>query len=134
MKATATYTVKKWEESMRQQISPDMKMTKASVEYELKGDLEGKATVEYLMFYTHADEKDQHNSAAEYIGLMRFEGKLNGRSGSFVMKDDGRFEAGIADSSLTILEGSGTGDLKRITGTGMYRASKEGARMEVEVV
>jgi hypothetical protein len=48
------------------------------------------------------------------------------------MKDDGRFEAGIADSSLTILEGSGTGDLKRITGTGMYRASKEGARMEVE--
>lgn len=132
MKAAATFSVKKWEENTYAQISPTVKMTKASVEYELKGDLDGKAVEECLMFYSHFDEKDQHNSAAEYIGLMRFEGKLNGRTGSFVMKDDGKFEGGSADSTLTILKGSGTGDLKSITGTGMYRASKEGVRFEVE--
>ncbi|MBX2991868.1 MAG: DUF3224 domain-containing protein [Bacteroidetes bacterium] len=132
MKATATYSVKKWEESTLQQIPPDMKTTRASVEYELKGDLEGKATVEYLMFYVHADEKDQHNSTAVYTGLIRFEGKLNGRAGSFVMKDDGKFAGGAAESSLKILDGSGTGELKGISGTGMYRADREGARMEVD--
>jgi hypothetical protein len=132
MKATAIFSVKKWEESTLEQISSDMKMTKASVEYDVNGDLEGEVSVEYLMHYTHFDEKDQHNSTAAYIGLMRFEGKLNGRSGSFVMKDDGTFQGGSANSSLTILEGSGTGELQGITGTGTYRASKEGARMEVE--
>lgn len=132
MKATATYSVKKWEESTLHQISPETKTTRASVEYELTGSLEGRATVEYLMFYSHADEKDQHNSTAVYTGLIRFEGKLNGRAGSFVMKDDGTFKGGAAESTLKILEGSGTGELKGISGTGMYRADREGARMEVE--
>lgn len=132
MKATATFSVKKWEENTYAQISPTVKMTKASVEYALTGELEGAAFEECLMFYSHLDEKDQHNSTAAYIGLMRFEGKLNGRTGSFVMKDDGKFEAGSADSLLTILKGSGTSDLKSITGTGMYRANKEGVRLELE--
>lgn len=132
MKATATFSVKKWEEKTLHQISPDKKTTKASVEYELQGDLQGKAAVEYLMFYSHADENDQHNSAATYIGLMRFEGKLDGRAGSFVMKDEGTFEGGSADSTLRILEGSGTGELECIKGTGMYRANKDGFQFELE--
>jgi hypothetical protein len=112
MKARATYSVMKWEESAYEQILPDMKMTKASVEYDFKGDCEGRARVEYLMHYTHFDEKDQHDSVAEYVGLIRFEGTLGGKSGSFVMKDDGTFEGGSADSTLRILKGSGTGSLK----------------------
>ncbi len=133
MKATATFSVKKWEESTLQQISPTMKTTRASVEYELKGDIECKATVEYLMFYSHADQKDQHNSTAAYIGLIRLDGKLNGRSGSFVMKDDGAFKGGAAESTLTIFEGSGTDELKDIRGRGSYRADGDEARMEVGV-
>jgi hypothetical protein len=132
MKAKATYSVKKWEEKTYDQISPEIKMTKASVEYEFSGELEGTASVEYLMFYSHADPTDQHKSSASYVGLIRFEGTLNGRSGSFAMKDDGTFESGTAASALTIVEGSGTGSLEGIKGTGMYRANCEGFVFEME--
>ena len=46
MKAKASYSVKKWEEVTFRQISPEMKMTKASVLYEFSGDLQGMASVE----------------------------------------------------------------------------------------
>jgi hypothetical protein len=131
MKAQATFTVKKWEEQTLHQISPHTKTTRATVEYELSGDLDGKATIEYLTFYSHADEKDLHQSTASYVGLIRFEGKLAGRPGSFVLNDAGTFAGGVAQSTLTILPESGMGELKGITGTGMYRADSDGARMEV---
>ena len=132
MRAEGTYTVKRWEEKTYEQISPEMKMTKASVEYGFSGEIDGKASVEYLMFYSYFDPKDQHNSSASYVGLIRFDGKLAGRSGSFVMRDNGTFEGGAAHSTLQIAEGSGTGALRGINGTGMYRADRQGSRLELD--
>ena len=132
MKAQGTYTVKKWNETTYDQISPLMKMTRASVEYAFAGDIAGSGSVEYLMFYRHFDEKDQHGSSATYAGLIRFTGTLAGRDGSFVMKDDGAFEGGAAASALRICEGSGTGSLAGITGTGTYRADRSGYRCEID--
>jgi len=132
MRAEGTYTVKKWEEQPYEQISPEMKLTKASVEYDFSGAIEGKASVEYLMFYSHFDAKDQHNSSASYVGLMRFDGKLAGRPGSFVMRDNGTFEGGVANSTLQIAEGSGTGALRGINGTGKYRADQQGFHFELD--
>jgi uncharacterized protein DUF3224 len=132
MKASATYTVKKWEEKPYDDISSDMKMTRASVEYALDGEIKGTASVEYLMFYSHFDAQDQHKAAAEYVGLVRFNGALAGKSGSFVMQDTGKFGQGTATSTLQIVERSGTGELQGIKGTGSYRANKEGFRFEVD--
>ncbi len=132
MKAKAPYDVKKWQEETIQQIPPNMKMTKASVEFALRGEIEGTAAVEYLMFYTGLDPKDQHKSTASYIGLMRIEGKISGKSGSFALRDQGTFAAGIAKSSLKIIEGSGTGDFQRIKGSARYEASHTGATFELD--
>ena len=132
MRAKGTYTVKKWEEKTYEQIAPEMKMTKASVEYGFSGEMEGKASVEYLMFYRYSDPKDQHKSSASYVGLIRFEGTVAGQAGSFVMEDKGAFEAGAANSTLRIAESSGTGALKGITGNGMYQADAGGCRFELE--
>jgi hypothetical protein len=63
---------------------------------------------------------------------IRFNGVVAGRKGSFVMKDDGTFEAGSAVSALRICEGSGTGSLAGITGTAGYRASHEGYLFELD--
>jgi len=131
MKAKASYSVKKWEEALLRQISSEMKMTKASVLYELSGDLQGIASVEYLMFYRHFDPNDQHKASAFYVGLIHFDGILQGKSGSFVFEDNGTFESGSANSSLRIVEGSGTGALKEIYGTGSYRANKDGFHLEL---
>jgi hypothetical protein len=132
MRAKGTYTVKRWDETTYDQISPEMKMTKASVEYAFSGDIVGKASVEYLMFYSHIDGKDQHNSLASYVGLIRFDGIVAGKSGSFVMKDDGVFEGGAARSALRIEEGSGTGSLAGIIGTAAYRADQSGCHFELD--
>ncbi len=132
MKAKGTYTVKKWEELSYQQMAPDKKMTKASVEYNLSGEIEGKASVEYLMFYSHSDPKDQHKSSASYVGLIYFDGTLLGKSGSFVLEDNGTFEGGVAKAALRIAKGSGTGQLEGIRGIGMYLANPEGCHFELE--
>ncbi len=132
MKAIGTYTVKKWEEKLYDQISSEMKMTKASVEYSMSGQIDGKAVVEYLMFYKYFDENDQHKSSATYIGLIRFVGKVQGKEGNFVIEDHGTFENGEASSTLQIIEGSGMGELKGIKGTGRYSANQEGAHFELD--
>jgi hypothetical protein len=132
MQAKGSYSVKKWEEATYQQMTPETKMTKASVEYGFSGEIEGKGLVEYLMFYAHVDPKDQHNSSASYVGLIYFEGTVLGKSGSFVLEDNGTFEAGEARSSLRIAKGSGTGQLIGIYGTGRYLANREGCHIELE--
>ncbi len=134
MKATGTFRPTKWDEKTIDQISIQQKMTKASVilTFDKGGAIEGEADVEWLMFYSHADEKDQHNSMASYIGLIRFIGSLNGKSGSFVMDDRGTFEAGEAKSEMVIVAGSGTGELVGITGTAESRSSANKASFEIE--
>ena len=132
MKAKGTYTVKKWEENTYEQVSPEMKMTKASVEYAFVGEIEGKALVEYLMFYKYFDPKDQHKSSATYVGLIKFNGSVSGKRGSFVMEDIGTFANGTAASTLRIIDGSGLGELKQITGTGTYRANQDGFHFELD--
>ena len=132
MKATAIYSVKKWNEETYEKISDEMKMTKTSVEYEFKGELEGTGTVEYLMFYKYFNEKDQHKSSATYLGLIRFTGKLSGKEGSFVIEDHGVFENGAADSNLKIIDGSGLDELKNIEGSGFYSADQNGFKFEID--
>jgi hypothetical protein len=134
MKAKGTFTPAKWDENTVNQISPAKKITKASVvlDFGEAGEIAGKATVEWLMFYKHADEKDQHNSSASFVGLMRFEGTLNGKSGSFIMEDRGTFDNGALKALLTILPGSGTDELEVIRGTAKYNTSSTGIAFEIE--
>jgi Protein of unknown function (DUF3224) len=132
MKAKGTGIVKHWEEKTHEQISPHMKMTKASVEYAFEGEINGKALVEYLMFYRYVDPEDQHKSSATYVGLMAFSGKLSGKEGSFVLEDTGTFDSGTAVSTLRIISGSGLGELNQITGTGNYRANQAGHLIELD--
>jgi hypothetical protein len=132
MKAVATYTPIKWDEEPYELISANMKITKASVAFAFAGQIEGHASVQYLMFYRDYDEKDPHKAGANYVGLIRLQGKLNGRPGSFAMEDRGIFEGGTARSILTIIPGSGTGELRGVTGKGTYVATQKSCNCELE--
>lgn len=132
MKATAVYSVKRWDEHTYQRISPHKKMTRAEVEYEMHGDIDCTANVQYLMYYQDIDDNDKHKSRAAYVGLMKLDGKIGDKSGTFALEDEGEFEAGAANSSLKIIEGSGTGDFKNIKGTARYRADNNKFTFELE--
>ncbi len=132
MKATGTFKPTKWDEKTYDQIAVDKKLTNATVELAFTGEIVGTASVVWLMFYRHSDDADQHNASATFVGLMRFDGTLNGKSGTFVMEDRGTFDNGMLNGNLTILPGSGTDALTGITGNANYHSATSEVAFEIE--
>jgi hypothetical protein len=131
MQAIASYTPVKWDEKTYQLISGKQKMTKASVEIAFTGAMEGKALVEWLMYYSAFDDKDPHKAIAQYVGLIHFEGRLNDKTGSFVMEDKGTYKDGEARSVATVILASGTGELKTMVGEAKCLATPQGCSIEL---
>jgi hypothetical protein len=132
MKASGTCKPVKWDETTLVEISPAVKTTRASVVYAFSGGIDGRAGAEMLMYYPHVDPTDPHKSTARYVGLLQFTVTLDGRAGSFVVEEAGRFEGGLAASTLTIMDGSGTGALAGIRGAGRFHATKDAALCELD--
>jgi hypothetical protein len=133
MKISGTYTPTKWDEVDYEVVGDQMKRTKASVEFQFAGDIEGLATVEYLMFYTSFNPDDLHKSEANYVGQIRIIGALKGKVGSFALDDSGTFTGGVARSRIEIIQGSGTGELSSIFGIGIYSADQNGCTWAMDV-
>ena len=131
MKAIATYQIAKWAEEPYASISNEIKLTKTSATFVFSGHLQGNATVEYLMYYGHFEAKNPYASSADYVGLIQFVGRLNGRMGTFVMEDRGTFREGVSTSVLKIIPQSGMNDLEGIFGTGQYTANSDGCEFEL---
>lgn len=132
MKAIANYKPSKWDEIILEEPAAKTKMTSVSAIFDFEGELTAQAHVEYLMFYTHVDSNDPHKSVAHYVGLMRIKGNLKGKKGSFVMEDKGTYEAGVANSELTILYGSGTEELAGIKGRAKYHSTAKGSTCGID--
>ena len=133
MRLYGTYSVGNWDEKTIEVIEDRMKLTRVSAEFVFEGDIQGVAKVEYLMFYSSFDPADMHTSKAQYVGQIRIIGKLKGKAGSFVVNDTGSFVEGVASSELSIITGSGTGELSGISGVGEYAADQKGCTWEMEV-
>ena len=113
--ATGTFHVKSWDEKPYQEIGGQAKLTRATVTQSFQGVIEGEGKVEYLMAY-------RENGTATFVGLQRIEGKVGGRSGSFVLQLAGTFENGVAKAGWFVVTGCGTGDLKSLRGGGGFEA------------
>jgi len=89
------------------------------IERSFQADLEGEATAELLTARAE-------NGAAVYLALDRISGRLDGREGSFVLQHRGVLSADRAEIDGAIVPGSGTGELKGITGQGAITVDDEG--------
>jgi hypothetical protein len=89
------------------------------IERSFQGDVEGEATAE-LLTATAA------NGAAVYLALDRISGRLEGREGSFVLQHRGLLSAEGAEIDGAIVAGSGTGELRGITGQGAITVDDDG--------
>ena len=114
---TATFEIKGWDEQPFDEAVGVAKLTKATVAKEYAGDVEGTSATEWLMAY-HPDK------SAEFVGLERIKGTIDGRRGSLVLQHVGTFEDGAAKATLTVV--SGTDELKGATGTGQFVADPAG--------
>jgi hypothetical protein len=109
--ATANFKITSWDEKTVHELAGHPKLTHAAVTKAFEGDMQGESTIDYLMAYPAA-------ARASFVGIERFVGTLGGRKGSFAIKHDGTYDNGIASTAFTIVPGTGTGELKGISGGG----------------
>jgi len=110
-RATGTFTVKSWEENSYAELDSPVKLTEASVAFGYDGDLDGSSSARTLMFY-------KADGTAEYTGLELITGRLAGRAGSFVVRGTGGYGSNVATTQWQIVDGSGTGELSGLRGSG----------------
>jgi hypothetical protein len=111
--ATGTYTTKSWDEQSFSEIEGAGKLTRASVVDTFQGDIEGEATLEYLMAY-------RDDQFASFVGLERVVGRIGDRAGSFALQQRGTFENGVVKATWSVVPDSGTGGLRGLRGEGGY--------------
>ena len=113
-RAEGTFTVTSWAEDTYQELEGKGKLTKATVGYRLSGGIEGDA----IMCY-------RDDGTAEYTGMQRLTGEIAGRAGTCVMVADGTYSDGEARGTWRVIEGSGTGALAGLRGSGTSVATSE---------
>lgn len=109
--ANARFAIKTWDEKPYGEAEGQPKLTRAHVAKSYTGDVEGEGTVEYLMMYAG-------DGSATFVGLERVEGRIGDKTGSFVLQRTGKFENGQAKEFYSVISGSGTGELKTLSGDG----------------
>ncbi|HWD56053.1 MAG TPA: DUF3224 domain-containing protein [Acidimicrobiales bacterium] len=116
----ATFDVEKWDESPFDDQSDAPRLTRAVVIKQYSGDVEGSSITEWLMAYSE-------DGSAEFVGLERISGSINGRVGSLVLRHVGAYEDGAAKGDLDVVEGGGSGALRSASGDGQFSADPGGS-------
>ena len=115
-RASGTFKVGSWDEKPVLTLDGGGKLTRATIGGSYSGDLEGESISENVMWY-------RADGTATYVGLERIEARIGGRSGSFVWSNNGTYEGGVARSTLSVVPGSGTGELAGLSGEGRFEAT-----------
>lgn len=120
MRVSAKFAIERWDESHFDKRNHVPKVTRAVVDKQYAGDIDGSSTTEWLMVYAE-------DGSAKFVGLERISGFVGGREGSLVLQHVGMFEAGAAKGVLDIVEGAGSGELRTASGTGEFVADPSGS-------
>ena len=109
--AKGTFKVSGWEENTYQELENGGKLTKAHVTFGFDGDLDAEGGWGAVMCY-------QADGSASFTGFQHTTGSLAGRTGSFVLRADGAFSGGQALTTWQVVDGSATGELRGLRGSG----------------
>ncbi|WP_233580559.1 DUF3224 domain-containing protein [Streptomyces triticirhizae] len=117
---TGTFSFADWQErALTPEGAEGPRLAQATVTNHFSGGVEAADTVcDYAIVYTHG-------RAGSFTGLELLTGTVDGRTGTFVLEERGSFtEDGSVTCELTVVPGSGTGELAGLTGAGgfVYRA------------
>jgi len=113
--ATSKFKIDGWDEQPYLDTGDGGKLTRAHVKQTFLGDIHGHGEVEWLMCYRPDD-------TADFVGHQHLVGRVGERSGSMVIETSGTFDGNEAKGPLRVIPGSGTGELKGISGEGQLRA------------
>jgi hypothetical protein len=114
-KAKGSFDVLSGDEDTYEEREGGARLAHASGAQAFSGDITGDGSVHWLSSY--AADKSAH-----LVGLQLIKGSVGGRSGSFVIEAIADHTGKSSRGSWTVVEGTGTGDLEGITGTGTFEA------------
>ena len=87
------------------------------------GDMNGSSTGQMI-------SKRTENGTAVYYAIEEFSGSVKGKSGEFTLVHNGYMSKESQSLDVTILEGSGSGDLQNISGSMLIIQDTNGHRYE----
>jgi uncharacterized protein DUF3224 len=91
--------------------SEDAKLARMSIDKQFRGDLVGSSQGEMLSAGTAT------KGSAGYVAIERVTGKLNDRSGSFVLQHNATMTRGTPYLNIVVIPDSGTEELAALRGT-----------------
>lgn len=121
-RATVTVTAKTWNEDRIAESDTAHAVAQAVFTTEWAGDIEGSSTCGLFICYTEGDPGTPATLGGPYLGYEHVTGRLGGRAGTFVLAAHGRHGGGVARTEVEVVEGSATGELAGLRGTGSYAA------------
>jgi Protein of unknown function (DUF3224) len=113
--AVGTIAVRTHEPTPFDQPSDGPVLSRLHVEEEFSGDIEGTGVVEFLQAQVSED-------AASFVGLERLSGSVGGRSGTFLLQDQGTLRGTTVSGEWFVVPGSGTRELAGLRGEGGFTA------------
>jgi Protein of unknown function (DUF3224) len=113
--AIGTITFRKYEPSPYDQPAEGPALVRIHVEEDFSGDIQGTGVVEFLQAQVSGD-------AASFVGIERVRGSIAGRTGTFVLQDQGTLTGNRVTGRWSVVSGSGTGELAGLRGDGGFTA------------
>jgi hypothetical protein len=114
-RATGTIAVRSYEPTPYEQPTQGPALVRIHVEEVFSGDIEGTGVAEFLQTQVSAD-------AASFVGIERVSGTIAGRTGTFVLQDEGTLTGSRVAGRWSVVPGSATGELVGLRGDGSFTA------------
>lgn len=119
-----TFTMQGWDENIVNGEEGGPRVAHAHASFEYSGLIEGTSEADSLLFYVG---EGYDGGGTTSPGFERIEGSVDGRKGSFVIRHEFAFTASgdthQVTSTFTVVPGSGTGELSRLSGRGTISGS-----------
>ena len=118
-RAEGTFEIGTWEEASYDERE-GTRLSRTLVTKVFRGGVEGESRADLLMAY------GAEQGSAAYVGLERVVGTVHGRSGSFVLSHNATMERGEGKANLSVVPGSGTGELRGLRGEARISVGPDG--------
>ena len=124
-RANATFTITGWDEAPYDDPPGGPKLVRVTVRKTFSGDVTGESTTELLM------SKSEDGSAG-YVAMERVVGRVGDRAGTFDVQHCAAMGGGSPRAYWFVVPGSGTGELRGLSGEVVYQHDASGARFTLD--
>ncbi len=110
-----SFEVTEWHEEPAVGLEGTAKVTTTRIGQRFSGGIEAETVADMVMTY-------RLDGTAEFLGHHRVLGKVGQHAGSFVMRATGSYDGSVARTDFEVIDGSGSGELAGISGSGAASA------------